>query len=160
MQFNILYIKQGWSFGILYLHPFRIQTHLSFEKNFKKISFCWVSFYENAFSLCFLRLVVLCVYLNRPPPPFFCDSWLLRPIWLLSGGEKCAGGRVGDVLKSSSMSRTLARRLLEGGSISFILFWICMVFRLNFSPGRDILKSQGIHWRNITRTWNFASSKD
>ena len=95
-----------------------------------------------------------CGYLKRPPPPFLWRSWLFRLIWLLRGGEKWLGGRVGEVLKSSSISRTLAKRLLEGGSISFILLWICIVFRLNFSPGRDIRKSQGIHWRNITRTWN------
>ena len=110
--------------------------------------------FRNVSSL-FVFETMLNAYLNRPPlPPFLCRSWLLRPIWLFRGGEKwVGGGRVGEVLKSSSMSRTLARRLLEGGSISFILFCICMVFRLNFSPGLDILKSQGIHWRNITRTW-------
>ena len=115
-------------------------------RNFRNVSSLFV-FQTNA---------VLNAYLNRPPlPPFLCRSWLLRPIWLFRGGEKCVeGGRVGEVLKSSSMSRTLAKRLLEGGSISFILFCICMVFRLNFSPGLDILKSQGIHWRNITRTWD------
>ena len=89
-------------------------------------------------------------------PPFLWLSWLFKLIWLLIWGEKWAGGRVGEVLKSSSMSRTLANRLLEGGSISFILFWIWMVLRVNFSPGRDIRRSHGIHCKNITRTCVFC----
>ena len=68
----------------------------------------------------------------------------------------------GEGRKSSSMSRTFARRDLEEFSfisISFILFWIRMVFLVIFSPGRDILNSQGIHWRNRIRTWGNAFEK-
>ena len=58
--------------------------------------------------------------------------------------------------KSSSMSRTLANRDLEDFSLrssSFILFCIMMVFLVIFSPGRAILRTQGIHWRNNVLTY-------
>ena len=57
----------------------------------------------------------------------------------------------------SSMSRTLASSDLEDisfCSISFIFFCIMIVFLVIFSPGRDILRNQGIHWRNMTWTWS------
>ena len=60
-----------------------------------------------------------------------------------------------NYLKSSSMSRTLARSDLEDlacRSSSFILFWIMMVFRVIFSPGRPIRSTHGIHCRNTVRT--------
>ena len=81
-------------------------------------------------------------HLNRLLAVFGCEllgRWgVCGKTWWLSGEGR----------KSSSMSRTFARRDLEEFSfmsISFILFWIRMVFLVIFSPGRDILNSQGIH---------------
>lgn len=67
--------------------------------------------------------------------------------------EEC--GNVEEGLKSSSISSTLANRLLEDLSFrssSFILFCIMMVFRVIFSPGLPILRAQGIHWRKTHLT--------
>ena len=65
----------------------------------------------------------------------------------------------GEGRKSSSISRTLASKDLEEfsfKSISFILFWIRIVFLVIFAPGRDMRKSQGIHWRKRSRTWRIS----
>ena len=54
------------------------------------------------------------------------------------------------------MSKTFASSDLEDislASISFIFFCIMIVFLVIFSPGRDILRNHGIHWRNIRWTW-------
>ena len=88
-------------------------------------------------------------YLNRLVAVLFCEllgRWgVCGKTWWLSGEGR----------KSSSMSSTFASRDFEEFSfmsISFILFWIRIVFRVIFSPGRDILNSQGIHWRKRIRT--------
>ena len=60
-------------------------------------------------------------------------------------------------LRSSSMSRTLARRLLHAFSFScssFILLFMVIVFRVIFFPGLLILSSQGSHCKNTLFTWD------
>ena len=57
--------------------------------------------------------------------------------------------------KSSSMSRTFASRDFDFSSFlssSFIFFCTWIVFLVIFSPGRDILSSQGIHCRKTSCT--------
>ena len=59
--------------------------------------------------------------------------------------------------KLSSISRTFAKSDFDDisfCSISFIFFCIMIVFLVIFSPGRDILKNQGIHCRKII--WTFG----
>ncbi len=91
-----------------------------------------------------------CIYLMNPP--LFC--WGCA--WLGWWGCTWLWGSVEEGRKSSSMSRTLASKDLEDFSFrssSFILFCIIIVFLVIFSPGLDIRRNQGIHWRNNTRTW-------
>ena len=64
-------------------------------------------------------------------------------------------------LRSSSISRTLASKLLQAFSFScnsFILLFIVIVFLVIFLPGLLILSSHGSHWRNTLFTWNSKMS--
>lgn len=107
----------------------------------------------NCKSTTQLRLYIYnWLYLMNPPffwPacwPGLCEGW-----W----GWTWACGSEEEGTKSSSMSRTLARRDLEDFSFksnSFILFCIMIVFLVIFSPGLAIRSTHGIHWRNNVRT--------
>lgn len=75
----------------------------------------------------------------------------LRKLALTVLGAICACAR-----KSSSMSSTLASRLLDERSFSsnsFILLLIIIVLRVIFFPGRDIPRIQGSHCRNTLFIW-------
>lgn len=85
-------------------------------------------------------------------PPLLCCGGCAWDGWW---GWTWLWGSVEDGLKSSSISSTFASKDLEDFSFksnSFILFCIMIVFRVIFSPGRDIRSSHGIHWRNTART--------
>ena len=58
-------------------------------------------------------------------------------------------------LRSSSISRTLASKLLQAFSFSwssFILLFMLIVFRVIFFPGLLILRNHGSHWRKTLLT--------
>ena len=74
-------------------------------------------------------------------------------LWLGWTDWKYGGGLPRNM---SSKSKTLASKDFDDisfCSICFIFFCIIIVFLVIFSPGRDILRNQGIHWRNINWTW-------
>ena len=90
----------------------------------------------------------VCPYRVKQPLVRVGIAWLGWYGWTLWG--------IVDGWKSSSMSRTLASWDLDFNSFlsnSFIFFWTWIVFLVIFSPGRDIRKNQGIHWRKISWTW-------
>ena len=84
-------------------------------------------------------------------PGFVCEGVTWLGWWGVLGAIL---GSV-DLLKSSSMSRTLESRDLEEVSLmssSFIFLAIMIVFLVIFSPGRAILSSQGSHCRKTRAT--------
>lgn len=87
-----------------------------------------------------------------PVTLFICGGCVWEGWWGWMWDE-C--GNVEEGLKSSSISSTLASRLLEDLSFrssSFILFCIMIVFLVIFSPGRPIRRAHGIHCRKIHLT--------
>ena len=63
--------------------------------------------------------------------------------------------KLNKYLRSSSMSRTFASKLLQAFSFnwsSFILLFIVIVFLVIFLPGLLIRSSQGSHCRNTLLT--------
>ena len=129
-----------------------------------------------------LQIVLQQSWLRQTEVNIVQQTWALSSVVNQNRGEYCAAdlstehplgnggltwlgwlewGREED-RKLSSMSRTLASSDLEDisfCSISFIFFCIMIVFRVIFSPGRDILRNQGMYCRNINWTWTSTNQK-